>query len=274
MATTSAVEVDPCPGLPVMDVGSWSLEKHSLLRRYVDASREARRKYRVRTFIDLYCGPGRVRNRDDATDSDGGALIAWRESARTRTQFTHVVIGDLEPQSLSACRERLAALGASVVPLAGPAESTADEVVARLPMSGLHLAYLDPFNLGHLPFSVIERLSRFPRIDIVVHFSVMDLQREIELDFDRDASRFEAFAPGWREHIDVRSLNKVAARARFVEYWLGLVEKLGFKCSRERPLLTNSRNGPLYRMMFLLRHPLAERLWNDIAKSDQLGLFD
>lgn len=273
MSSDAAMEVDPYPGLPVLDTGEWSREKHALLRKYIDASREARRKWKSRCFIDLYCGPGRVRVRGSNVETDGGAVLAWRESVRMNTAFSQIVIGDISPDSLNACEKRLNALHAPFISLQGPAEQTVDDVLRKVPERGLHLAYLDPFNLGDLPFSVIEKLAGFKNIDIVVHFSVMDLQREIELDFDRDASRFEVFAPGWRNLIDVRQMSKLEARVKFVEYWLELVNKLGFSCSRERPLITNSKNGPLYRMMFLMRHRLAEKLWNDIAKSDQGDLF-
>lgn len=33
--------------------------------------------------------------------------------------------------------------------------------------------------------------------------------------------------------------------------------------------MTNSKNSPLYRMMFLMRHPLAERLWGEIARGQK-----
>ena len=117
--------------------------------------------------------------------------------------------------------------------------------------------------------ALLEKLVTFRNIDIVVHFSVMDLQREIELDFLRDASRFEACAPGWKRHVDVSSLTKQGARSAFVKYWLSLVESLGFRCFKEMPLMTNSKNGPLYRMMFLMRYQLAEKLWNEIARGQK-----
>jgi three-Cys-motif partner protein len=127
--------------------------------------------------------------------------------------------------------------------------------------------------MEQLPFSVIEKLARFSHIDILVHFSVMDLNRNMELDYVRDASRFEAFAPGWKARVAVGTKSLPDARNAFVEYWFSLVGKLGFKCSRERPLMVNAKGGPLYRMFFLLRHPLAEKIWNDIAKPAQGNLF-
>jgi three-Cys-motif partner protein len=260
------IQEDPCPGRGVLEVGEWSLKKHELLRRYVDASWAARQRWPQRTFIDLFCGPGRVYVKGNQVQTDGGALIAWRQAARRGGKFTRVVVADLDESRVNDCAARLTELDAPVLGICGAAQETIDQVLSEVPQDGLHLAYLDPFNLGDLPFEIIQKLSRYRHIDIVVHFSVMDLQREIGLDFLRDASRFETVAPGWKNHVDVKKLSKEAARMAFVQYWLQLVKSLGFSHSKEMPLITNSRNGPLYRMMFLMRHPLADKLWNDIAR--------
>lgn len=263
------LQPDGFPSGKILEVGEWSIEKHQLLRRYVGASWAARRKWPKRGFIDLFCGPGRTRIKGTNIETDGGTVVAWRQAKLNSVEFTDVIIGDIGQDSLLSCEKRLLALNAPVTALLGPADQTVDEAIKLLPPNGLHFAYLDPFNMEHLPFTVIEKLAKFRNIDIVVHFSVMDLQREIELDFLRDASRFEAFAPGWKRHVDVSGMTKQGARNAFVKYWLSLVESLGFRCSKEMPLMTNSKNGPLYRMMFLMRHPLAERLWNEIARGQK-----
>jgi three-Cys-motif partner protein len=259
-------QVDPFPEGKILTVGQWALEKHELLKRYVHASWAARQKWPNPCFIDLFCGPGRVRIRDTDIETDGGALVAWRKALTKGGRFAKVVIGDLDAEALSACAARLTHLGADVTALHGAAETTVEQVLQLIPQDGLHLAYLDPFNMGHLPFSVIQKLAKFKKIDIVVHFSVMDLQRDFELDFERDASRFEVFAPGWKSHVNVQSHSKQQARLEFVKYWLELVKSVGFKCSEEKPLMTNSKNGPLYRMMFLSRHPLGDKLWTEINR--------
>jgi hypothetical protein len=50
-------------GLPLDDVGPWAKEKLERLRKYVDISRAARRKFLHgsggATYIDLFCGSGR-----------------------------------------------------------------------------------------------------------------------------------------------------------------------------------------------------------------------
>lgn len=260
---------DPCPEEAILTAGEWATEKLQLLRHYVDASHRARRKWPQRAFVDLYCGPGRIAVREAGTQADGGALVACRQALATESGFTHVVVGDIKPEHLTACSRRLDALEIKHAALLGAAESTVDEALDRLPTRGLVLAYLDPFNLDQLPFSILRKLAALPNIDIAVHFSVMDLQREIELDFARDASRFEAVAPGWKDHVDLENVTKQGARVAFFNYWLTLAKNLGFGHAHEMPLITNSNNGPLYRMVFLMRHPLAERLWNSIAQAQK-----
>lgn len=265
-----------------MEVGEWSLEKHNLLRKYVHASSGARKskrpdgnlKWQHRTFVDLYCGPGRVRLSGQTQSSDGGAVAAWRESMATNSGFTNVYIADLDVQAASSCHNRLLALGSPTEHFVGAAELTVDQVLPKLPKFGLHLVYLDPFNLGHLPFSIIEKFSSLPHIDIVLHFSVSDLQRNVELDFLADESRFDAFAPGWKTNVPVDKLSKREAREQFTTYWLNKVGDLGFKHSKQQPLFTNSKNGPLYRMILLSKHPnLPEKLWNDVARPATGDLF-
>jgi hypothetical protein len=46
---------------------------------------------------------------------------------------------------------------------------------------GLHFALLDPHNLGALSFSIIEQLAKLKHVDILVHVSVSDLQRNVDL---------------------------------------------------------------------------------------------
>lgn len=64
-------------GLPMSEVGEWTLDKHERLRKYIDAAHGARRKFAGRTtYIDLYCGPGRSRIRETQKVVDGSPLVA------------------------------------------------------------------------------------------------------------------------------------------------------------------------------------------------------
>ena len=55
-----------------------------------------------------------------------------------------------------------------------------NQVVNAINPYGLHLVFLDPFNLAQLPFSIIERMLRVQRMDMIIHFSLQDLQRNLD----------------------------------------------------------------------------------------------
>lgn len=257
-----------------MGVGPWAFEKHALIRRYVDASREARRKWSKRILVDLYCGPGRVADRKRPDDTkDGGVLAAFAQSQHNGVPFTKVIIGDIDPSAVQACQRRLEKLGASVVAFCEPAHIAAPLALQHLPENGLHLALLDPFNIGHLPFSVIETLAKRSRLDMIIHYSLMDVARNLELNYIRNVPAFNAFAPGWKDVIDVRSLTKADARRKFGEHWQTLIRSCGYSIADIRPVMTRpGTQNQLYQMLLLQRHPLAAHLWNQIARPVQGAL--
>ncbi|CUR78192.1 three-Cys-motif partner protein TcmP [Achromobacter xylosoxidans] len=267
--------LDPADGLELMEVGAWTFEKHALIRRYVEASREARRKWSQRVLVDLYCGPGRVANRERQDDiRDGGVLSAFIQSQSVGVPFTKVIIGDADRTAVAACRQRLERVGANVVSFTGPAHDTVEQALLHLPANGLHLALLDPFNIGHLPFSVIEALAKRNHLDMIVHYSLMDVTRNLELNYRRDAPAFDSFAPGWKNAVAVPTMTKVDARRRFGEYWQSLVARLGYSVCDMRPVMTRSgTQSQLYQMVLLERHPLARHLWNEVARSPQRQLL-
>lgn len=256
---------DPEDGLPVMKVGAWSEEKHVALSRYVDSARKARAKWGYTSFIDLFAGPGRVLNRDSKIISDGGVLSAWRMAQQGGAPFNEVFIGDIDTESVRACEKRLVAAGASVRALVGSAANTVDEVLAALP-NGLHFAFLDPFNIEHLDFEIIRKLSSRPNIDILIHFSVMDVQRNIGGDFKLSSSRLDAAAPEWRANLNLDAVPKHERVNAYLQYWESLVSNLTtMQVAKNKPLFVNTNRGPLYRLIHLSRHPLAQKLWNTAA---------
>ncbi|WP_042300170.1 three-Cys-motif partner protein TcmP [Paraburkholderia kururiensis] len=268
--------IDPADGLPVMQVGAWSEEKHVALSRYIDSARMARAKWPYASFIDLFSGPGRVVNRESKVISDGGVLSAWRMSMQGGAPFNEVFIGDLDAESVLACEKRLVAAGASVQAYVGSASSTVDEVLAALPR-GLHFAFLDPFSIEHLDFEIIRKLSLRPNIDILIHFSVMDVQRNIGGDFKLSNSRLDAAAPGWRDNLKLDAVPKHKLVGAYLRYWETLVSDLTkMQVAQSKPLFVNMNRGPLYRLIHLSRHPLAQKLWNTAAmpSSPQQSLFD
>jgi three-Cys-motif partner protein len=264
---------DPLPYLPIelgkmgLGVGRWVPEmKHTFLAKYVEGTRRAREKFKQRVYIDPFCGPGRIQVKGETMTRPGGAQVAWQHALRDDVAFTSCLIGDLDATRASACAERMQAMGAPAMAFPGAAESTVDQMLGKIPRSALCLAYLDPYNLQYLSFNVIEKLSRLPFIDFAVHFSTMDLRRNILMEFNPDRARFDDAAPGWRQHIDPLTFIRGDADEAFFDYWCTLVERLGFTVSQRMPLVRDESNRPLYHLVFFSRHELPNRIWGDVAQ--------
>jgi three-Cys-motif partner protein len=259
-------------------VGPWATEKHYLLGHYVSASREARRKLAgTPILIDLYCGPGRVRVRGEDSDRDGRVIAALRASMQTvgRSQpcpFQQVFIADLESENVAACERRLRREFPGVVVHAdvGPANETALRIAGKLPKYGLHLAYLDPYALWTLPFSVIEAFSRVPKVDLLIHFAALDMARNLER--SDQWWRFDTVAPGWRDNF--KPGTKRQLRFHFWEHWKRMVESLGYRIPDRPVVVTNNRRSELYRLLVVSKNPLGSNIWDRLRpRNPQVEMF-
>lgn len=251
-------------------VGAWSAEKHLRLRHYVDITRATRRKYdrSGSSYIDLYCGTGRVRFKDGSEVRDGSPLVAAREAMR-HDPFTQIHIGDKDADNVRACSDRLARAGAAGVSIyVGRAEETAEQVVRALNPYGLHIAFLDPYSIDALPFAVLQTLGRLKRMDLIMHVSEMDLQRNIVA--MADDGTLDRFAPGWQRGVDLQQRNNIA-KHQLLQHWKSLLAAMGYQVSDNVERVTGPKNQPLYWLVLAAKHPLAERFWEHISHVEPQG---
>jgi three-Cys-motif partner protein len=262
-------EIDESDGLPRQIVGEWVLHKHALLRRYVDISGVGVRKKWLAngkagaTFTDLLAGPGRVRTRETHQVLDGSAVVAWRQSVESKAPFTEMFVADARPALCDAAAKRLRAIGAPVHAETGPASATVDRVLPLLDPLALHFAFLDPFNLAALPFDVIRKLATLKRMDILIHVSAQDINRNLRRYVKNQSSPLDVFAPGWRDHVDTGRPD-FYVRARIVEHWRGLLKAAGMDTAEAAELVSGPNNQPLYWLAFAARHPRALEFWEKI----------
>jgi three-Cys-motif partner protein len=266
-------------GLLLDEVGPWAKEKHERLRRYVDISRAARRKFvdgsGGATYIDLFCGSGRAIIRDTGERVDGSPLVAFKSARDGGVPFSEIHLADLSEESCRAAAERIRAAGGMATTEYGPADRSAARIVARLNPYGLHFAFLDPYNLQDLPFSVIAALSKLKRIDLLIHVSAQDLQRNLDRYTSPGDARLDRFAPGWRKAVDLRR-SQATVRAKILEYWASKIEGLGLPPARRAELISGTaRNQRLYWLVFASKSDFAKRLWDkirDLKKQGELPL--
>ncbi len=82
--------------------------------------------------------------------------------------------GVVERARTEASAAQLTTLGAPVTLFVGPAVETIRDMVTAVPRKGsLALAYIDPYKLEYLSFSIFEALAEPPNVDLAGNFSTM-----------------------------------------------------------------------------------------------------
>jgi three-Cys-motif partner protein len=145
--------------------------------------------------------------------------------------------------------------------------------VDQISVSGLHLALLDPHNLGTLSFDLFQCLSKLRRIDIIVHVSLSDLQRNVDRYTSKAHEQFDRFAPGWRDHINPE-MNQAALRAAIMRYWTDQVVSLGLPRAKHCELIRGTGGQRLYWLIFLAKHPLPHSYWEKVTSIAKSPTFD
>jgi three-Cys-motif partner protein len=261
----AAVKYCPRDGLIVDEVGPWASEKHLRLSQYIDLAKGARAKVAPPKgtggagYIELFSGPGRSLIEGTSEYIDGSPLVAYRAALASGVRFSEIHLNDYDAEKAKALDARIKTAGGAAVVHNGLAGVVIDQVVSAINPLGLHFAFLDPYNLEDLSFDIIEKLSRFRHMDMLVHVSVQDLQRNLDR-YSVQGGVFDRFAPGWRSRVDPRQAI-APFRAGLLEYWLSEIRKLGTMPAQGMELIVGSKNQRLYWLMFVAAHDLPQKLW-------------
>ena len=124
-----------------------------------------------------------------------------------------------------------------------------------------------PYNLEDLPFDIIRKLAKLNRMDILIHVSIQDLQRNLQRYIESENSPIDSFAPGWRKQVDVSRSPKMV-RAKILEYWRGLLEAEAMTTTETAELVVGTNNQSLYWLAFAARHKRALDFWEKIRNVD------
>lgn len=256
---------------PVDKVGEWVTEKHDALTYYVKICHGVRRKFsqwNEATYVDLYCGSGKYITKCSSDPRPGSALAAALAARQQGSPFDRIFVADKDPIKAQSCCERLRELEFNARFFVGTSDLTCHEVLAELNPRGFHFVFLDPFSLN-MPFEVLRAFQQLKHVDLLVHVSEMDIQRNLEMELDNEGlGRLDAFAPGWRKHIDLLQ-PKRAMMQQYLDYWAALVESIGWKRPPEVRAVKNSRNRRIYHLALLSQNDdLAARFWRHTAKAD------
>lgn len=280
-------------GLQVRDSGEWVKEKLFYVKRYIDVFEVAMRdkNWRKRIFIDLFSGPGKCIVRDTNEYLLGSPILALQ----TQYPFTDYFFGDLDPQNIQSLKTRSSA---SKIPpksinfLIGDANKLVTEVTNAISnfdkkfvqglLPCLNLAFLDPEGL-ELEWKTVEALAGMKRMDLIIHYSQNGLTRNLERCYSsKDETVIDRFFGdrNWRDVYKNVSEKKeiIGIHRALIDYYKSKLRDLGYVVINDseelirEPLIRNTkRNAPLYRLIFASKHPLGNKIWNEVTKKDVYG---
>lgn len=280
-------------GLPARDSGEWVKEKLFYVQRYIDIFETAMREkaWRRRIYIDLFAGPGKCNIRGTNEYLLGSPLLALN----TQHPFTDYYFGDIEQQNIDYLLER--AKGSKVPqahihPLTGDANRKVKDVVKDIEQldkpfiqgvgSCLNLAFLDPEGL-ELEWTTVETLGKMKTMDLIIHYSQSGLTRNLDryCDNSEDTVIDRFFGDrNWRKVYKDASYKResIGVHRMLIDYYKAKLGKLKYVVINDQqhtvtePLIRNTdTNAPLYRLIFASKHPLGNKIWNEVTKKNFYG---
>lgn len=276
-------------GLPMRTHGGqWTYDKLYYLNAYLDRFIVSMRSKNWRSihYIDLFSGPGRNRLPDGRLLL-GSPLLALSQ----KHPFDRYFFADLEQANIDALQKRCAAFPNEYSKISfytGDANQVVNQVVQVInridkPITdkwhSLNLAFLDPEGL-ELHWSTVEQLAAL-RTDMIIYYPQMGITREAPLEIDQPPlTKIDLFFgdTGWREIYRKNQRREVTWLHRaLLDYYKQKLSAFGYLYDPlPEPVFTNAKDAPLYRLLFVCKHPLGNKFWADVTRnlpSGQLRLM-
>jgi len=253
-------------GEVVLKAGTWAKDKLFYIRRYCYIFNEAMKdKWAVRTYIDLFAGPGRCFVETTKEEIDGSPLLALG----CKVPFTHYFFNEIESVAMKSLQTRAKGFDSvNISYFTKDCNKVIDELIEKLPSGSLDFCFIDPFN-WQISFDSIRRLTKGRQMDLAITFHVGGMKRVA----NKPPKDLLAFFPdsSWQqEYRDARKAHRSAERVLLDAYERGLTN-LGYSDIRDYVLEKNKKNVPLYHLIFASKHPRGADFWDKIAGRSEAG---
>jgi len=267
--------------LPLQCVGIWVEDKYYFLEKYLNASCEARRKFSDKgnaVFIDLFAGPGKCIVRNQRREILNGGL---RALAREEAPFNEYYYFDINEVNVDALRQRTSGNSNCYIKC-GDSNMLVKELIKDLLNKHYryHFAFIDPFSPDALNFETITELAKLKRMDMLIHFPIGAIKRNLNHWIKKEDSILDNFLGTklWRDEIVKWGQNRVYQA--LINVFTTQLKKIGYpedglrlaasKASIHPSLPTvpvrNTRNVRLYVLVLVSKHKLAQAIWNSIIR--------
>jgi three-Cys-motif partner protein len=271
-------------------IGPWSEDKLQLLEKYLDAytvimrgQTWCRNGYH---YIDAFAGTGKPRARDEERYIDGSPRVA----VTIQHPFHSYTFIEKTPWRVQRLRELVDEFPDRDIRIR---EGDCNQIITteitpsiRYEQFNRGLIFLDPFGMN-AEWSTIEQIAETRALEILMNFPVMALNRTV-LPNDPNAltkaqiERMNRFwgCPEWRGDIyeEIPTLFGPVERKihRTTGQRLGRLFKKRLKTVfpyvTDPLVMTNSRNAPLYCLIFAGHNPIGAKIVRDILQRyERLG---
>ena len=275
-------------GLPIRIFGPWTSEKLDYLRRYITIFETSMhgKPWRQRNYIDLYAGSGKYRATENGNVYLGSALVALT----TERPFTNYYFFDSSAGNIDALKARTKELPYHIEYGVGNANQISQQVVSqiqeidnqKLPgkWSSLNLAFLDPDGL-ELEWSTVQRLASLYTMDLIIYYSQYGLninfkncyQAKDETDIDRffGTDEWRKIYERWKSKVSISGIHR-----ELIDLYKGKLSALGYTDIHDQeagcePIMRNTKQAPLYRLIFASKHKRGQDFWNKVTERDLYG---
>ncbi len=263
-------------GLPALEVAAHAKEKAFAFERIADIfTMGMRNKWRRLYYIDLFAGPGKCRIKGAPAEIDGSPVLA----AKSKAKFTDYYLADKNVDCLNALEKRVNGLGlpdqSSVHYYQGDADVAVGRILRDLPpaMSSLGLAVLDPWGWD-FSFETMANLSEGRRLDLVINFPIGYIKRN----WDKELPGLDKFMNGdsykgpFQAAMRRTTLGEMPARV-LLDSYAGELKSVGYQYIRDHVLVDNSKQLPLYYLIFASKHERGADFWDKVTQRKQSGQF-
>ncbi len=260
-------------------IGSWSVDKLKLLRKYLQAYVTVLRKQswcKGYEYIDGFAGTGKPKTRDEQRYVYGSPRVAL-ELPNPFTKYHFIESSNWRIKKLEKLRKEFPSQQVEIYP--GDCNDVLRrKIVPDLPMRTFKraIAFLDPFGM-ELEWSTLEEVARVETIEVFLNFSVMAINRNVRLRRREDIStavreRMDRFwgteweAELYEEEQTLFGPQTVRIKQSGKELGQRFQNRLKeiFPYCTVPVLMTNSKNAPLYCLVFAGHNPTGVGIANDI----------
>lgn len=260
-------------------IGKWSLEKLGLLRKYLLAYVRVLSKKpwcKGYEYIDGFAGTGKPKSRDEEQYVSGSPRVAL-ELEPPFTRYHFIEITDWRVKKLEELRGEFPARQIQIY-RGDCNELLRTRIIPTLPFNSFKraIAFLDPYGMS-LDWETLQDVARTRTIEVFINFPAMAINRNVrrsKQDEIPDAvrERMDRFwGAGWQDDLFVQeqtlfgpeNVRRGQSPKELGGHYQRRLRQL-FRHVTVPVLMTNSKNAPLYHLIFAGDDPTGAKIATDI----------